>query len=1338
MSTVDASANAKVRSNGHHRWPHVDLVALIRESGCTLREKGPGKWVGDHAPKHASKSGECLVVWPDRGRWHCTSCGLGGDAAAWIAHLEDCDYAEACRRLVARFGPAPADAEGEASRAERESQAKQLVRLALATTELFHTPAGEAFASVPVGDHLETWPLRSRAARQWLARRAFDRTGRVPGSQALADALTLLEGHALFAGAERPVHVRLAGHDGAIYLDLGDGCWRVAAITAQGWRVIPAKAAPVRFWRPRGMLPLPAPVPGGSLAELDPFLNLATESDRRLVLGFLLGALRPRGPYPILVVHGEQGSGKSTLARVLRELVDPNALALRAEPRSIDDLMIAAANGWVQVYDNLSSLPQWMSDAFCRLSTGGGLAKRELYSDRDETLLDAQRPVIINGIEELATRPDLLDRALIVYLPRLTDDHRLPEAVFWHAFDRARPRLLGALLDTVAVGLRNLDRVRLDRPPRLADFAIWVTACEPALPWPAGGFLDAYAGNRESAHELALEASPIVEPLRQLVREAGGEWTGTATELLDDLTRRLTGGDGHRLPRGWPGNGRALSNALRRLSPNLRAVGLAVEFSRTPGRDSRRLVTITAMSPEPSPPRPTPTRTPTTPTAEENAEVASPASHQVQRCDASGSDATQPEVTCDANHSRVQIQRDACDARDANSVPCSSPVAVADWDSNADPDADRCVAPGCTATIDAFGPDGLGYCAHHLPPPPPSPSDHPDAAESPENPESGETPASGGAGAPSVRTGPSLPSWELIDDAATVRGVLPELLRQPVLGLDCETTGLDPLTSHLRLVQLSTPERAYLIDCFRVDPRVLAPLFDDPRRGPVLVGHNLKFDLRFLWAAGLEPPHGARLFDTMLADQLVRGCAPPRSLKELAAEVLGLELDKSFQESDWSGALSPGMLRYAARDAAVLLPLYERLQKRLASLELTRVAEVEMRALPAVTWLEQTGCPFDFAGWSELAEAAERERDRLAMDLSQLAGPGAAVSWDSVPQALTTLRAAGVDVPDTREETLARHADHPLVALLVRYREAAKRAGTYGKDWLRYASPATGRLHPDWRQIGAASGRMACKSPNLQNLPRDPAYRACVRPANGRVLVKADYTQIELRIAAELAGERRMIDAFRRGEDLHRLTAALVRGTRPEDVTKDDRQLAKAVNFGLLYGMGARAFAAHARTAYGLRLSEGEVEALRETFFAAYPGLRRWHRAQPDGPLTTRTLLGRKRFGVERFTEKLNTPVQGSGADGLKAALALVWETRERCPTARPIVVVHDEVVLECPADAGEAVRDWLVQCMRQGMEAVLRQVPVVVEATIGRDWSGASSRVSGSESAIGEAPRGR
>jgi len=559
-----------------------------------------------------------------------------------------------------------------------------------------------------------------------------------------------------------------------------------------------------------------------------------------------------------------------------------------------------------------------------------------------------------------------------------------------------------------------------------------------------------------------------------------------------------------------------------------------------------------------------------------------------------------------------------------------------------------------------------------------------------------------------------------------VASLVPELLGKPFLGLDTETTGLDPFTDRLRLVQLAVPDGpVYLIDCFAVDPRLLAPLFAAPD-GPTLVGHDLAFDLRFLVQAGLPIPPGRRLYDTMLAVQVLDGTGRQPGLAETVRRFLDHDLPKELQTADWGGPLSPAMLDYAAQDATVLLPLFTILTEQLEAAGLLRALKLESRALPAVVWLAQAGAPFDSDAWRAVSDAAYAEQLRLAEELDALVTDllvpntlfGRTVNWDSAPQVLAVLKNAGLDVPDTREETLAQHREHPLVAKLIAYREAAKRAATYGLEWLRFVHPLTGRIHADWRQIGAASGRMACTRPNLQNISRDPRYRACFRPGEGRVLVKADYSQIELRIAAELSGDERMLAAFARGDDLHTLTASSVLGKAPDAVTKEDRQLAKAFNFGLVYGLGPAAFADCARTAYGLALTNDEAKTLCDRFFAAYPGLKRWHRSQPAGAVAVRTASGRRRV-VERFTEKLNTPVQGTGADGLKLALALMWETRHRCPSAVPVLVVHDEVVIECDADEAERARDWLADCMQRGMQQFVRQVPVAVEALICQDWSG-------------------
>jgi DNA polymerase-1 len=558
--------------------------------------------------------------------------------------------------------------------------------------------------------------------------------------------------------------------------------------------------------------------------------------------------------------------------------------------------------------------------------------------------------------------------------------------------------------------------------------------------------------------------------------------------------------------------------------------------------------------------------------------------------------------------------------------------------------------------------------------------------------------------------------------------VLPELLAAPLLGLDTETTGLDPRSHRLRLVQLAAPERTVVVDCFRVDPRALAPVFQQARR---FAGHHLAFDFRFLQAAGLPVPNGDRLLDTMLAAQLLGAGTPAGRLNQcglgaVVQRTLGIELDKSQQKADWTGELSAEQLAYAARDAGVLLPLAAHLEAEITVAGLERVASLEMRAVPAVAWLEQAGAPFDAEDWRVLSDQAVTTQVRLEYEMTQLTGLAglfgdSTINWGSPAQVRELLKARGHTVASTDETTLQALIDRdPLVSLLLEHREATRKASVYGIEFLQHVSGATGRIHPGYLQLGAATGRMSCAKPNLQQVPRDPPYRACFRPGPGRVLVKADYSQIELRIAAVIAQEPRMLHAYQQGEDLHVVTAASVLGRANGVVTPEDRQAAKALNFGLIYGMGADTLREHAASGYGVHLTPQQAAQFRERFFGTYPGLRRWHRNQRDGAVDTRTLAGRRRIGVGRFTEKLNTPVQGSGADGLKAALALLWETRHACPSAVPVLCVHDEIVLECDEAEAERARDWLVACMEQGMQSVLTQVPVVVEAKVIRDWSGA------------------
>jgi hypothetical protein len=375
---------------------------------------------------------------------------------------------------------------------------------------------------------------------------------------------------------------------GRLYLDLCDREWRAVEIDDEGWRVVDRPLA--KFRRSRGSQPLPEPARGGSLEELRPFLNV-DHHGWILIRAFLVATLRPGFPLPILIAKGEQGAGKSTGCRVISSLIDPRTSALRGVPREVRDLTAAARNSWLVCFDNLSRLPEELADAACRLATGGGFGGRELYSDHDEAIFDATRPLVFNAITELGTaRPDFLDRTLIVEFLSITPEVRPDEAQFWREFSERRPRILGALLDATVAGLRNLPQVKLERPPRLADFARWVSACEEALGMKPEEAIAACRANSAAASDLALEATPLYEPLAELARQG---FTGTVAELRARLDSMVS--EAMRRSIRWPKSPNALGNALRRMATNLRAAGIELQFSRN-DLQGRRMVSVVAAA----------------------------------------------------------------------------------------------------------------------------------------------------------------------------------------------------------------------------------------------------------------------------------------------------------------------------------------------------------------------------------------------------------------------------------------------------------------------------------------------------------------------------------------------------------------------------------------------------------------------------------------------------------------------------------------------------------------------------------------------------------------------
>lgn len=441
--------------------------------------------------------------------------------------------------------------------------------------ELWHTPAKEPWATIR-GQH---YPVQSELLRQWLTGKLFELDGKPPSKSALDKVIMSFAAEAQFNGLEHPVYLRRAqDHLGIVWLDLADKTGRAVRISRDEWCVVPGSQVPVRFARPSNMRALPVPLrEEADVSLLAELLNVPDEVTLKLVTTWLSFAMLPEQPYPVLAVSGPPGSAKSTLSEFVRELIDPSEVPLVGLPRGTD-LVACAKNNAVLCLDNLSAITPWLADDLCRLASGGGFGGRKLYTNDGDATFRASRPIILNGISDLATRGDLADRTLLIHVPKMPDGRRRMAAEMREAFEYAHPRILAGLLDMVVLGLRRKPDVLAQRRalPRMADFAVWGYAVAPALGWTEDDFGLAYRANRGCAFDAAIDNDPIA-PLILSLLEKRREWQGTTTQLLEVLKHRAgSAGFAPTFPRSPEG----LGKMLNRIEPALAARGVTMERSR--------------------------------------------------------------------------------------------------------------------------------------------------------------------------------------------------------------------------------------------------------------------------------------------------------------------------------------------------------------------------------------------------------------------------------------------------------------------------------------------------------------------------------------------------------------------------------------------------------------------------------------------------------------------------------------------------------------------------------------------------------------------------------------
>ncbi len=587
--------------------------------------------------------------------------------------------------------------------------------------------------------------------------------------------------------------------------------------------------------------------------------------------------------------------------------------------------------------------------------------------------------------------------------------------------------------------------------------------------------------------------------------------------------------------------------------------------------------------------------------------------------------------------------------------------------------------------------------------------------------------------------------YQIITTREELRLAVDELSTHHAVGLDTETTELDPYTGRLRLIQLATPNGVHIVDLNRFangdmkrDERLqpLRQLLTSPR--PIKIAHNAKFDAKFI-KHNLGVDIGG-LFDTLLASQIVSAgdIEERHGLEAIAGRYLNEAVDKTERLSNWEFELSEAQLQYAARDAAVLIPLRDKLIERIKSLDMIRCAQLEFECVMPVVDLELTGFYMHKERWLEQLAIVEEKRAELANELQEMLGEGVAqaslfgppranINLDSQQQVTEVLNRLGIPVPDSTRnwklQPLA--AQYPVVAKLLEYRTMQKALTSYGQNMIEFINPKTGRLHADFRQIGAPTGRFACTNPNIQQVPHALEYRRCfMGHPEGRQLVIADYSQIELRILAEFSGDQAFIDAFNSGADLHRVTAAQVFNVSGDQVTADQRSFAKRLNFGVVYGIGAQRFSMMT----GLSVTEAE-DVLRR-YFSTYRKLDSYLRESANRAVSekqARTGSGRLvRFNFDAADRQQismtqrngkNAPIQGTSADILKRALRLLNDEL-RDSSARIVNIIHDEIVVEVDEAEAETIAHKVERAMCAAGEEYLTNVPVKVEAQIACEWA--------------------
>lgn len=587
----------------------------------------------------------------------------------------------------------------------------------------------------------------------------------------------------------------------------------------------------------------------------------------------------------------------------------------------------------------------------------------------------------------------------------------------------------------------------------------------------------------------------------------------------------------------------------------------------------------------------------------------------------------------------------------------------------------------------------------------------------------------------------------IIETAQQLEDNISLLHEQPVLGLDCETEGLDPLQDRLRLIQIGPKEERLIIDVRKVGTEATAhhlkPFLESKEVVKIL--HNAKFDAKFIkhWL-GVDVE---RIFDSYITSLLIEGGIVPKDengkkikgfhkLDAVVKRHLGEDMDKTLQTSDWSGDISVEQLKYADNDVEKLFPLRDVLVERLREEKLIRCAKLEFDAILPTAWMELNGFYLDFDEWMRVADEQKVKADEMEQlifkELAPVVDQGSLfgecnINLGSHIQVQKYFRLLGIPMPSSTKEAfltpLAK--DWPIIEKFIEYKGFDKAYTAFGDKYKKFINPVSGRVHADFMQIGAGTGRYATAGPNLSQIPSDDAHRHCFKAEKGNKLIISDFSQEELRLLAEFSGDKAFRQAFKDGDDFHKATAANIFKIPITEVTKSNRDLAKRMNFLLTYGGGAKRFALVAE------IPVEEAEKIMSAYFSTFKSVDRWLKYQQYQVLLSRqarSVSGRvakyvfdsNNWGETSHAQRMaaNMPMQASGADILKRALRLLYDsTKQYHPDVKLVNIVHDEIIVEAPEELVPEVTEKLESAMKQSWYESVKHVDIKVDTNVLDYW---------------------